>query len=87
MDTTLTLPPTTRRTLADLARAENTSEADIVVRALAAYSQLRADAADDARWDALSADPASERLLESMARDVRAEIAAGRVLPGDPATR
>lgn len=86
MNTTLSLPQTTRRTLADLARAENASEADIVARALAAYAQARADAADDARWEALFADPAGRPVLEAMARRVRADIAAGRVTPLDPAS-
>ena len=36
------------------------------------------------KWDELFADPRSEALMERMAKKVRAEIVAGRVIEGDP---
>ena len=36
------------------------------------------------RWDKLFADPRSEKLFEKMAKEVQADIAAGRVIDGDP---
>ena len=36
------------------------------------------------KWDELFADPRSDALFEQMAKDVRAEIAAGNVVDGDP---
>ena len=37
--------------------------------------------------DELFADPRSETLFDQMAQKVRADIAAGRVTPGDPSDR
>lgn len=87
MDTTFTLPQAARRTLEDLARAENASESDIIARALAAYAQLRVDAVADARWERLFADPGSEAVLAELVREGEAAIAAGQVYDGDPASR
>ena len=39
------------------------------------------------KWDDLFADPRSEKLFDQMAKNVRADIAAGRVTPGDPSDR
>ena len=38
----------------------------------------------EARWDRQFADPRSEAVFERMAREVRSDIAAGRVIKGDP---
>ncbi len=39
------------------------------------------------KWDELFADPRSEALFERMAKEVRADIAAGNVIEGDPSDR
>ena len=40
--------------------------------------------AADEKWDALIADPRSDRLLSRLTNEARAEIAAGEICEGDP---
>ena len=60
---------------------------DAIARALLAEIEARLDAEDDAKWDALFADPRSEEFLKRMADEVRADIDAGRTTDCDPLTR
>ncbi len=43
--------------------------------------------AADQRWEALFNDPRSGPLLDRLVREVRADIAAGDVIDGDPSNR
>jgi hypothetical protein len=43
--------------------------------------------AADRRWEALLGDPRSGPLLDRLSREAREEIAAGRVVDGDPSDR
>jgi hypothetical protein len=43
--------------------------------------------AEDQRWEALLCDPRSGPLLDRLVREVRADIAAGDVVDGDPSDR
>ena len=43
--------------------------------------------ADDQRWDALLSDARSGPLLDRLVREAREDIAAGKVVDGDPSDR